>query len=95
MIEAEGRSGGLAMTLNIDFGPQVEAELLAVASQNGITPSELVQKMLVGDLPPLPPTVVPRPSTMITQGMFPGLAGLTDDDFKVAEFHGDLDDGLD
>jgi hypothetical protein len=83
------------MTLNIDFGPQVEAQLLAVATQNGIAPSELVKKVLVGDLPPLATTVMPRRGIMITQGMFPGLAGLTEDDFKVAEFHGDQDDGLD
>jgi hypothetical protein len=82
------------MTLNIDFGPQVEAQLLAVAVHNGIAPSELVKKMLVGDLPPLPMTVVPQHGTMITQGMLPGLAGLIEDDFKIAEFHGDPDDGL-
>ncbi len=32
---------------------------------------------------------------MITFGMFPGLNGVTDEDFKAAEFHGDADDGLD
>lgn len=30
----------------------------------------------------------------ITKGMFPQLAEIADDDFKIAEFHGDADDGL-
>ena len=34
-------------------------------------------------------------SSMITKGIFPQLADITEDDFKRAEFHGDEDDGLD
>ena len=31
---------------------------------------------------------VPRPSRMITEGMFPQLAAVLDDDFRSAEWHG-------
>jgi len=39
------------MTITIDFGPQVEAQLLAIAKQNGIAPAEVVKKLVTGDLP--------------------------------------------
>ena len=35
-----------------------------------------------------------NPSDMLTLGMFPELLGLTDEDFKSAEYHGDADDDL-
>jgi len=43
------------MTLHIDFGPKVETKLLAIARQNGIASSEVVKKIVTGDLPRLVP----------------------------------------
>jgi hypothetical protein len=42
----------------------------------------------------LPATSAP-PNQMITFGMFAGSQQSTEADFKLAEFHGDSDDGLD
>ncbi len=37
----------------------------------------------------------PKPSKMITLGMFRGDRQSTEADFAIAEFHGDAEDGLD
>jgi hypothetical protein len=37
----------------------------------------------------------PQPAKMITLGMFKGDRPSTEADFKIAEFHGDAEDGLD
>ena len=43
----------------------------------------------------LPDAPQPIQTKMIAKGMFPQLADITDEDFRIAEFHGDPDDGLD
>jgi hypothetical protein len=47
-------------------------------------------RVLVTFLPPKP-----KPSKMITLGMFKGDRYSTEEDFTIAEFHGDAEDGLD
>ena len=37
----------------------------------------------------------PKPGQMIYRGMFKTDRDITEEDFKIAEFHGDPDDGLD
>jgi len=41
------------MTLNIDVSPQIEAQIFAAARLNNIAPSEVVAKVLTGEMPPL------------------------------------------
>lgn len=66
---------------------EVERQLRSLA-----LPKERRVKVIVRE--DNPPAGVPAPRLM-TFGMFPELQGLTDEDFKAAEFHGDPDDGLD
>ncbi len=41
------------------------------------------------------PKAAPKQGQMIYKGMFKTDRDLTEEDFKIAEFHGDPDDGLD
>jgi hypothetical protein len=43
----------------------------------------------------LPDGPQPGSNKITAKGMFPNLADITEEDFKIAEFHGDPDDGLD
>jgi hypothetical protein len=43
----------------------------------------------------LPEVIQPIPTGMITRGMFPQLANITEEAFKIAEFHGELDGEFD
>jgi len=52
-------------------------------------------RVIVTFLPSTPKASNPQPSKMITLGMFKGDRLSTEADFKVAEFRGDAEDGLD
>jgi hypothetical protein len=71
---------------------EVERQLRSLA-----LPKERRVKVVVSEEVPSPPGAtagVHKPGIM-RRGMFPELRGLTDEDLKSAEFHGDPDDGLD
>jgi hypothetical protein len=42
--------------MNIDFGPQIEGQIVAIAKQIGMAPADVVKQVVIGKLPALPQT---------------------------------------
>lgn len=80
------------MSLHLEVSPQTEKLFAAAAAERGVDISTLFEQMVSERFASDEKMASGK---MITFGMFPELAGLELDDFKIAEFHGDDDDGLD